>query len=215
MTRSLQAALGVALLCAACSAPRRLGTAQEAWCQGYVVQNVVAQAGSVCFVNPSALAVATEGWGPQLLSLTVDQGFSPQVSYETEPSVSIDQDKVTTSLQKELEFSLTASVNLQAETTVAVPTDAYYRVEAYPEYQVLTFDVMVDPCGPTPGSFLTSGSVDRPIGVYFRVMDYVGGAWNALSPPSPSAILPPPPDGGAGGAGGAGSGTDGGTGGHP
>jgi hypothetical protein len=195
--------------CAACAAPEatpsHVGVAKQAWCQGYVVANVVAQAGVVPFVSPSDLADAADAWGPQLLSLSVDQGFSPQVSYQESPSVSFDDAKITTSLQKALSFSLTTSVNLVAETSVAVPTDAYYRVEAYPEYQVVDFDVEADPCGPSPGGLVTTGSVDRPVGVYFQVMDFIVGAWNALSPPSPAD--PPAGDAGAGGA-------DAGSGGH-
>jgi hypothetical protein len=202
MTPSFKAVWTVALACAACKAPdpspRRLGVAGEAWCQGYVVDNVVVGAGAVPSVAPGDLADAADAWGPQILTLSVDQGFSPQVSYQTSPSVSLDEEKVTKSLQNALSFSLTTSVNLVAQTSVAVPTGAYYRVEAYPEYQVVTFDLRVDPCGPTPGSLVTTGSVDRPIGVYFQVMDYIGGAWNALSPPSP-ADPPPVGDAGAGG----------------
>ena len=45
-------------------------------------------------------------------------------------------------------------------------------------------------------AFVTSGSVFRPVGIYFRVMVFVGGAWNALTPPSPSQIPVPPSLGG-------------------
>jgi hypothetical protein len=210
MKASLKAALIAALPWAACAAPdpfapadhAGVGVAAGAWCQGYYVDNVVAEDGVVFWVSPNALAVAADAWGPQLLSLSVDQGFSPQVTYQELPSVSVDDDKITTSLQKALSFSLTTSVDLTAETSVAVPTDAYYRVEAYPEYQVVDFDVQVDPCGPSPATFVTPGSVYRPVGVYFMVMDFVSGAWNALSPPSPSEIPDPMLAGDAGADGG-------------
>jgi hypothetical protein len=203
MSTSFKAASMAALACAACAVPETtpssVGVAREAWCQGYVVENVVAQAGVVPSISPSDLADAADAWGPQLLSLSVDQGYSPQVSYQESPSRSLDDGKITTSLQKALSFSLTTSVDLVAETSVAVPTGAYYRVEAYPEYQVVNFDVEADPCGPSPGGLVTTGAVNRPVGVYFQVMDFIGGAWNALSPPSPAD--PPAGDAGAGDAG--------------
>jgi hypothetical protein len=202
MTPSFKSVWIVALVYAACRspdpAPPRPGVAQEAWCQGYVVDDVVFGDAVVPSVSPGDLADAADAWGPQLLTLSVDQGFSPQVTYVESPSIALEQDKITKTLQSALSFSLTTSVNLVAETSVAVPTGAYYRVEAYPEYQLVTFDVRVDPCGPTPGSLVTTGSVQKPVGVYFRIMDYVGSAWNALSPPSP-ADPPPAADAGAGG----------------
>jgi hypothetical protein len=219
MRTSLKAAVIVTLSCASCAAPDGdgregppgAGVAREAWCQGYYVDNVVAQNSTVCWVSPGDLAGAADGWGPQILTLSVDQGFSPQVSYQESPSVSFDQSKVTKALQKSLSFSLTQSVNITADTGVAVPTGAYYRVEAYPEYQPFTFDVNVDPCGPTPDAFVTSGSAYRPVGIYFKVMDFVGGAWNALAPPSPIEVPPPgsPPATGMGGAGASGAGMSG------
>jgi hypothetical protein len=190
--------VGAALvLGAACGAPRTedqapLGTAAEAWCSGLYVDHLSAQAGSVLLVTPDQLATATEGWGPMSLSLTVDQGFSPQVSYQSSPSLQREQDKLTATLQTAVGFSLTTSTNLTASTTVLVPTDAYYRLEAYPEYQVLDFDVRSDACGPMPDELVSHGTVRRPVSIYFRVMVFVGGEWNALHPPDPAS--------GAGGA---------------
>ena len=154
MATSFKVALMVALACAACAAreptPPSVGVAEEAWCRGYVVDNVVAEPGVVPSVSPADLADAADAWGPQLLSVSVDQGFSPQVSYQTSPSASFDQDKITTSLQKALSFSLTTSVNLVAETSVAVPTGAYYRVEAYPRRGWSTSTWRPTPAGPRP-----------------------------------------------------------------
>jgi len=224
MTSNAKAFLAASLVslsfsAAACAGPRTgappadsdVGTAVEAWCHGYYVDHVVAHDGTVFFVSPDHLADATEGWGPQSLSLSVDKGFSPQTSYQATPSVAIQQDKVTKSLQAAVGFSLTTSTNLVAATSVLVPTDAYYRIEAYPEYQLVGWDLRLDPCGPMGDAFITTGSVYRPVGIYFRVMEYVGGAWNALRPPSPSEIPVPPTlaSPGSQGAGSHGAGTTG------
>jgi hypothetical protein len=208
---SAQATIGALFLglgVAACSAGGpSLGVAEEAYCRGYYVDHVVARDGTAFFISPDFLAQATEAWGPQTLSLSVERDFSPEVSYQESPSLERERDKVTRSLQAALSFSLSTSVGLVASTAVLVPTDAYYRLEAYPEYQVVDFDVRQDPCGPMGDVLLTTGSVYRPIGIYFRIMVYVGGAWNALTPASPSQIPVPPsisqtarpdPDGGTG-----------------
>lgn len=204
--RSTFGALFLGLFCATCSADGpSLGVAEQAYCRGYYVNHVVAREGTALFLSPGHLAQATEGWGPQALSLSVERDFSTEVSYQESPSVSRERDKITRSLQAALSFSLTDETDLVASTAVLVPTDAYYRLEAYPEYQVVDFDVRQDPCGPMGDVLLTTGSVYRPIGIYFRIMVYVGGAWNALTPPSPSQIPLPPslapttgPDGGTG-----------------
>lgn len=213
-TRSMIGVLLFALACAACSAggaadDPALGVAEEAYCRGYYVTHVVARDGTVFFISPDHLASATEAWGPQTLSLSVEHDFSPEVSYEQAPSVSHERNKITQSLQTALSFSLSTSTNLSASNAVLVPSDAYYRLEAYPEYQVVDFDLRRDPCGPMTDALLTTGGVYRPVGIYFRVMVYVGGEWNALTPPSPSEIPVPPSLTPV-----AGTGTDAGSGGH-
>jgi hypothetical protein len=196
-TKATFGALFIAVWGAACSAGGRLessnvGVAAEPWCSGYYVNHVVAREGTAILLSPDHLAQSTEAWGPQALSLSVEHDFSAEVSYQASPSVSRERDKITKSLQAALSFSLSDETDLSATNTVLVPTDAYYRLEAYPEYQVVDFDVRQDPCGPTGDVLLTTGSVYRPIGIYFRVMVYVGGEWNALTPPSPSVISLPP-----------------------
>jgi len=176
-----------------------VGTAVEAWCRGYYAANVVARDGTVFFLSPDHLASSTEAWGPQALSLSVDRHFAPQVSYQETPGVSLERDKVTKSLQSSVTFSLTTDTELTAVTSVLVPTGAYYRLEAYPEYQLVDWDLRRDPCGPMADAFVTTGAVYRPVGIYFRVMVFVGGAWNALSPPSPSERPVPPTLGGVSG----------------
>jgi hypothetical protein len=102
-------------------------------------------------------------------------------------------------------------VNLVATTTVLVPTGAYYRIEAYPEYEVTTWELRADACSFLPDTLISTGYVYRPTGVHFRVLVFVSGAWNALVPPTPAELTQPPPwSRGAAGAQDAGAG-DGGT----
>jgi hypothetical protein len=181
------------------TADGEVGTAVAAWCRGYYPANIAAHDGTVFFLSPDHLASSTEAWGPQALSLSVDRHFAPQVSYQEAPGVSLERDKITKSLQSSTSFSLTTDTELTAVTSVLVPTGAYYRLEAYPEYQLVSWDLRRDPCGPMPDAFVTTGAVYRPVGIYFRVMVFVSGAWNALSPPSPSEMPVPPTLGGLSG----------------
>jgi hypothetical protein len=194
--KTLTTAWLVALAACGPSAEPDVGTATEAWCRGYYTSNIVARDGTVFFISPDRLATSAEAWGPQTLSLSVDRHFAPQVSYQETPGVTLDRNKVTRSLQAAVGFSLTTDTELTAVTSVLVPTGAYYRLEAYPEYQLVNWDLRRDPCGPVPDAFVTTGAVYRPVGIYFRVMVFVGGAWNALAPPSPSELPLPPTLGG-------------------
>lgn len=183
-------ALFVTLACAACG--ESVGVAEDAYCRGYYVTRVAARDGVVFFVSPDHLLQSTEGWGPQTLALSIEKDVAVEISFENAPSVSRERNKITQSVQASIGFSLTHEIDLIASNAVLVPTDAYYRVEAYPQYQVVDFDLRREACGPMVDALLTRGSVYRPIGVYFRTMIFVGGAWNALAPPSPSQIAVPP-----------------------
>jgi hypothetical protein len=168
------------------------------------VDHVVAEASSVTCVAADCLAQAAEGWGPQTLSLSIDHGFSPQVSYTDLPSLSKSKNDITRTVQHAVGFSVTQSVDLIATSLVQVPTDAYYRLEAYPSYQVVRWDLRADACAFRPDALLTSGAAYRPIGIDFRVMVFVSGAWNALRPPGPTELpyapwSTPPADAGADG----------------
>lgn len=191
----------LAALLVACSLPEVgpgsasgvMGEAEQPYCAGLVAVRAAAGTSTVCYVWPDALIAATDGWGPQALSLSVDRGFAPQIAYERAPSLSLQRDDITRSIQTAVGFSVTENVNLVATTTVLVPTEAYYRVEAYPEYQVTGWELRADACGFQPETLLATGFAYRPTGVHFRVLVQVGGAWNALRPPTPAELSLAPP----------------------
>jgi hypothetical protein len=192
----------VLALCA-CSAPEP-GSAPAPLCAGIYVDHVVAEASTVAFISPDCLVQAAEGWGPQTLGLSIEHDFSPQISYTDLPSLSKSKNDITRTVQRAVGFSLTHTIDLDATTLVQVPTDAFYRLEAYPTYQVVRWDLRADACGFSPDMLLTSGAAYRPIGIDFRVMVWVSGAWNALRPPGPTELpyapwSPAPPDAGADG----------------
>ena len=67
------------------------------------------------------------------------------------------------------------------------------RLEAYPEYEVTDYELRAEGCGFQPDVPITSGSARRPVGVHFRVLEWIGAAWNAFGPTSPVERLAPPP----------------------
>lgn len=177
-----------------CSAPDGIeGTAQQAYCNGLYATNVVRRDGIVFFVSPESLATATDGCGPQALSLSDSQSVSSQITWQQSPSLSKSKNDITRTVQQAVGFSLTASVTLTATTVVLVPADAYYRLEAYPEYEVTDYELRADGCGYQPDIPITTGSVYRPVGVHFRILELLGAAWNAFGPASPAQRLAPPP----------------------
>ena len=179
-----------------CSAPEPdppVHAATAAWCSGLYVAHAVRRSGTLLFISPETLAASTDGWGPQALTLGVEHDFSPQVTYERSPSLSKQKNDITKSLSATVGYSVTSSIDLEASTSVLVPTDAYYRLEAYPEYDVVDWQLRSDACGPQPDTLVTTGTVYRPIGIHFRVLVFVGGEWNALAPPSPAECLIAPP----------------------
>ncbi len=203
MTRTAKAMLAIAVgplpcLLAALSAcdggvaRERLGAAGQAVsCRGVYVEGVVARVGEVVIVSPGHLATSAEGWGPQLLSVSVNRAFSTEVVVQGSDTGSEDQDSVTKSLEETASNGVTATTELIAGTTVAVPSGAYYRVEAYPQYQVLDFAVRRGSCGPFPDVWLAAGVAYQPVGMYFRGLVFADDAWSPLDPPSPSEVPDP------------------------
>jgi hypothetical protein len=169
------------------------GTTTQAYCGGLYATHVVRRDGTVFFISPDSLATATDGCGPQALSLSDSQSVSPQITYQQSPSLSKSKNDITRTVQQAVSFSLSTSITLTASTVVLVPADAYYRLEAYPEYEVTDYELRADGCGFQPDVSITTGSVYRPAGVHFRVLELIGAAWNALGPPSPAERLAPPP----------------------
>jgi hypothetical protein len=197
MIAAAVAAMLVARGTVGCSAPgaepgagARLGVAEQLLCGGVYVTHAARRAGTIFYVGPETLATAADGWGPQTLALSVDQGFTTQVDYDLPDNFKKLQDQIKKSVATVTGFDLTESVDLIASTAVLVPTDAYYRLEGYPEYEEIDWDLHVEACGPWPDRFVSTGAVYRPVGIHFRVLDFVGGAWNALGPPDPPGLVP-------------------------
>lgn len=206
MTKSAALVLGTIVLAASAagcdpdaqaSSPSEgeaLGEAEEALCRGYVVANVVPREGSSYFISPHYLLDSAEAWGPQTLLLAVDRAVESRISIERSPSVQIEKKKLTKSLQDSLGYSLAKSLELTASSSTVVPEGAYRRLEAYPTFQRITWDLWQDACGPLGAAHLASGAVFRPFGVYFRVVELVRapeGEGPEEVPPSITAISSP------------------------
>jgi hypothetical protein len=146
------------------------GEAEQALCNGYVINNLATQAGSFHLDAPQYLLDSTEAWGPQTLLLSVDRHVTPQITVAAAPGVQIQKDKLTRTLQTTVGFSLSHELELTASSSTVVDEGTYARLEAYPSYQVLTWDLWLDACGPFGGARLGSGAVYRPMGVYFKVV---------------------------------------------
>jgi hypothetical protein len=181
--------LVAAMTIAACSAPDGdLGAAAEAQCGGLYVSDVTIHDGSVYFVSPASLLDAAEAWGPQTLQVTVDRLIGTQVSYLQQPSVQVQKDKLTRTLQEATGVTLLNDVELTASSSTVVPQGAFERLEAYPEFQRITWDLREAACGVFRDADVTPGTAYRPTGVYFRIV--VGQAAPAASDaraPAPAA----------------------------
>jgi hypothetical protein len=177
---------------AGCAPDAPLGEAQEGICSGYYVAQLHAEEGTVYVVSPETMVDASEAWGPQTLLLAVDQHLGPQISLQQTPGVQVDKEKVTKSLQRASGVNLTAEVEITASSSTTVVEGAYVRLEAYPTYQRTTWQLWVDACGPNPSSYVTSGAVLRPVGMYFRVVTLVrppaSGSTDAGAGPQPNSI---------------------------
>lgn len=152
-----------------------LGEARQEQCGGYVVTNVVPQQGVVHFVAPQYLINSSEAWGPQTLLLAVDRRVSAQLVVHSVPGIQIEKDKLTKTLQTILGYSLTHEFDVTASSSTVVDEGWSERLEAYPAFQVLTYDVNLDTCGPYSGLKIGNGAVYRPVGVYFQVVVLVQG----------------------------------------
>lgn len=178
MIKSAGFALAAFLLCAGaagCDPGARsdgdpLGEADQELCSGYVVTNLATQSGTFHIDSPQYLLDSTEAWGPQTLLLSVDRHVAPQITVAAQPGVQVQKDKLTKSLQGTVGFSLTHELEITASSSTVVEEGTYARLEAYPSFQVLTWDLWLDACGAFGGARLGSGAVYRPMGVYFKVV---------------------------------------------
>lgn len=140
-----------------------------------------------------------EGCGPQTLNIAVSAGVTPVVTTSTTTATSVNDSTVSEAVG----FNLSKSTLLVAGSSILVPTAAYARVEAYPAFERITWDIVGTSGGySVPGVpvLLGTGAVDKPVGVYFKVIRVLdcGAPGGGFDDPIPS-----PMDPGAGGAGGA------------
>lgn len=177
MTSRFEAAIAAAALAvtiAGCAADDELvGEAEEAVWGTYRITNLVVKAGSSYVADPRTLLESAEAWGPQTMLLAIDRHLTPQVSIQRQPGVQLAKDKLTKTLQDAVGFSLSTDTEFTASSSTVVEEGWYERLEAYPTFQTVTWDLVQDGAwGPT---LLARGSVQRPIGVYFRVVVIVRG----------------------------------------
>jgi hypothetical protein len=163
-----------------------LATEAEAQCGGYFVANVNAGGESVYYLTPQFLVDSSEGWGPQTLQIAIDRHFAPQFFFSAQPGVELQRDKVTKTLQNTAGYSITTDTELTASSAHEVLPGAYERLEAYPTFQSIAFDVYVAACGPFGARYVARGLCLKPRGVFFRVVTYV-------DPPHDAAATAPPP----------------------
>jgi hypothetical protein len=171
--------------------------------QSVSIQNVTVIAGTFHWEGPLHLLQFAEGCGPQTLNLAVSTSVTPIVSTSTSTTTVVNDATVSSAVG----FSSSQSTLLAASANVPVPTDSYARVEAYPAFERITWDVVGTPGGYNVPGFpvlLGTGELDKPVGIYFKVIRVLdcgvpGGGVGGQ--------FPSPADPGAGGAGGAGSAT--------
>ena len=156
----------------ACAAPgdEDTATASQALCGDPYVTNVSVRPGSVYNMSPDSLLNAAEAWGPQTLLLSVDRRLGSTFTMLRQPSVQIAKDQITKGIQETTGINLIHDIELTASSSTEVPPGSYERLEAYPEYQVITWDLRQSGCGFARDTYLTSGAVYRPMGVYFRIV---------------------------------------------
>lgn len=165
-----------AIALSACAAPGDEDTASvgQALCRGVYVSNVSVRQGSFYSLAPDALLNSAEAWGPQTLLLSVDRRMGSTLTLLRQPAIQVAKDQITKSIQETTGINLIRDIELTASSSTEVPPGSYERLEAYPQYQVITLDLRQDGCGLMPDQFLTSGTIYRPMGVYFRVVVMAG-----------------------------------------
>lgn len=176
MFTSARAVLGAILLAAGAAgcdpgAPSEgepLGEADEALCSGYVVANTMVRAGTIHFETPKYLIDTVEAWGPHTLLLAIDQNIGVELEVQHAPGVQITKEKLTKTLQQSIGFSLSRNFEVTASASTVVDEGWYKRLEAYPAFQAITWELWQDACGPFGAARLATGTVYRPKGVYFR-----------------------------------------------
>ena len=204
MNASATTVLGVVLLAAsmsgcdpdagasALSDDESVEEADQALYGDYLIANVVPREGTSYVISPTYLLDTSEAWGPQTLLLAVDRTLVAQVVLQRSPALQVEKKKLTKSLQRVLGMNLAEGFEVTASSSTVVDDGWYKRLEAYPSFQTITWDLYQD--GPFGASYVTSGTVYRPLGVYFRTVVLAQGpAKNNGYTPSSTALPPPPP----------------------
>jgi hypothetical protein len=167
----LLAVLPLLTACAALDEDAEIGTAPQAMCAGAYLANIVYQPNPACAISPDLLLDSTEGLGPLTLLLSVNRHFGPRIQYQSEPSVTIDKGKVQKTLQEVTGVSFNHEYDLVASSSHEVAKGEYERLEAYPTFQVITWELRQDACAFAPDELITRGAIYKPLGVYFRIVD--------------------------------------------
>ncbi|APR82408.1 Hypothetical protein A7982_07757 [Minicystis rosea] len=166
--------------------------ADEALYGDYFVTNVVPREGTSYFVSPNYLLDTSEAWGPQTLLLAVDRTIVATILLQQAPAVQVEKKKLTKTLQQVLGMNLAQGFEVTASSSTVVDEGWYKRLEAYPSFQTITWDLYQG--GPFGPAYVTSGTVYRPLGVYFRTVVLAKGSKKGeKSFPEPPALPPPPP----------------------
>ncbi|MDI1476510.1 hypothetical protein [Polyangium sp. y55x31] len=168
-------------------------------CRGRIlIEDVTFLPETIHWEDPAHLLSASEGAGPRNLSLSIASSVTAEVS------VTIAKTPADSDISKAVGFNVSEQFTLEANSTILVPAFGYARLEAYPLYQPIVWNIVCGRHGLTFGS----GIVYKPIGVYFATSGV-----NCL-PGGPIVCSPGAGAGGAGGSGGAGgAGGSGGAGG--
>lgn len=174
MTWSLAAALAFALTIAGCAVDGEPWAEADQGIWGVPrIANLRPSAGTIGAVDSAHLLDTAEGWGPQTLLLAISRRVQPQVSINTIPGTQVSKDKVTRTLQSAVGFSLTEEVQVTASSSTDVIEGWYERMEAYPTFQAITWDLILD--GLAGATRVANGTVYRPVGVFFRTVVVVHG----------------------------------------
>jgi hypothetical protein len=168
-----------------------LGVASEPQEVDYCVLNVHTDEETVHFEGPTALLASTEGAGPLKLDVRILDFLIPTVS------VTGHHKPKEGTLSTALGYSVQDRYGVDAFTRLDVATGSFQRVEAYANYQRTIFGVFDASCS----TFLETGAVYRPIGVYFKAVDAADVAFSDVGVhvfvSVPDAPAPEPIDAGS------------------
>jgi uncharacterized membrane protein YgcG len=207
--RAYLLAATLAVVAAACTDSRReaetnappLSSVQQPFCLTHTLVNVAVVPGTYHWEDPGHLLNSAEGFGPQVLGLSI----SSSVNTASTSSTSYTPTDAEISAAAGYDVSLASTI--QASTTVLVPFGGYKRVEAFASYKWTVWDILDTNCDGPDVFTAAAGSSFKPVGVYFKVCtayDCSLGGGQVGGDPLPSGPPPVSTSSGAGGAGGSG-----------